>query len=75
MRNEAAENLVRTLQVLVVGPSPEFAGELEAALLAATEARVSLRSTADFAEAAGASRARLPDVVCIVPGKLLQLVF
>ena len=68
MKNQDIQNLIRTLQVLVVGPSPEFAGELEAALLAATEARVSLRSAADFSEAAAASRARMPDVVCIELG-------
>ena len=68
MKNQDIQNLIRTLQVLVVGPSPEFTGELEAALLAATEARVSLRSAADFSEAAAASRARMPDVVCIELG-------
>ena len=63
--SEAGPDPKRTLQVLVIGKSPEFAGELQAALHAATDVRISLRSASDFSGAARATRARLPDLVCI----------
>ncbi len=64
MSSGEERNLVRTLQVLVVGRSGELAEELEAALHAATDLRVSLRQARDFAEAGEATRSRLPDLVC-----------
>lgn len=69
MSRQGGQNRIRTLQVLVVAQSPEFASELELALHAAVDVRVSLRSTVDFAEAQAASRARLPDLVCIELGQ------
>lgn len=69
MSRETEQDSIRTLQVLFVARSPEFASELELALDAATEARVSLRSAVDFGEAEAVSRARLPDLVCIELGQ------
>ena len=56
--------MARTLQVLLVSSSAELADELNAALEAATDLRVTLRRARDFAEAGEAARARLPDLVC-----------
>ncbi len=65
MRGREDTTPVRTLQVLVVGPSSaELAEEIEAALQAATDLRVSLRRARDFAEADETARARVPDLVC-----------
>ena len=63
------QDALRTLQVLFVAQSPEFESELELALHAATESRVSLRSAVDFDEAEAVSRARVPDLVCIELGQ------